>query len=472
MNHMKCPSCGVWNRAHFTKCFRCGAELTDAAKSVTPIFDNDLIDEEPVTVAVRHEEPVSAPVQPEPQPEEELEVYSLYDNGDWDDEDEDENEAVYGMKPVYTAQPEPAPVSTPVQPELVEAQDVFLPADDDTDDEPVTVYKAPVQEPVPEALPVPEELPVQEETRKFAPITAQDASDGSTRKFDLAAEVSVPVTAQPAPAPVEPEVAPVQPGISHEIIHAIFTNPPSGTHTDLMPEPIDEPRPRKLMSRTRRPAPAVEEEPATVYKKTVSDKPEPRVDNLEAFKPTARMAAMIADEKGDEYTAFATAERKLVAEVTDADPFEAAFDIPRSSSVSEEETVQPAQTDAADIPEEAIPETIAEEPVITEDADPADAPEQIPEAQPEPVWDAPASPAQEPDIAPVIIEPVLPPQPEQEPTEPEQPAWVKEALFNLVETADIRLPENFLRRAVMRDGFPFHAHDLVGNLLCKVDLMQ
>ena len=82
---MKCPSCGVWNRAHFTKCFRCGAELTDAAKPENDIIEPEFYDEEPVTAVLTpvEEEPQTAEV-PEvvmQEEEDELEVYSLYDNG-------------------------------------------------------------------------------------------------------------------------------------------------------------------------------------------------------------------------------------------------------------------------------------------------------------------------------------------------------------------------------------------------------
>ena len=379
---MKCPSCGVWNRAHFTKCFRCGAELTDAAKPENALVEPEFIDEEPVTYAAPKVLPEVQP-QPEVEPEEELEVYSLYDNGDWDDEDE-EDESVFGVNTVPAASVQPA---EPV------AEEVAAPAiydeEFEEDDEPVTVYQSPAAQPAP----VFDEMPVQEETRKFAPVLP-DANDGATRKFDLATDASLPLTAQPAPAPVEPEVAPVEPGISHEIIHAIFTNPPTGIQADTLPEPMDEPRPRKLMSCTRRPVKEEDDEPVTVHKKYSSDKPEPRVDNVEEFKPTARASAMIADEKGDEYTAFATAERKLVADVTEHDPFDAAFDIPKPASAEE--------------PAEEVEDT----------ASPTE------EEQPEITAPAVEAPAQEPEIAPVIVEPVHQP-------EPEQPEWVKEALFNL-----------------------------------------
>ena len=187
------------------------------------------------------------------------------------------------------------------------------------DDEPVTVYRAP-EKPAEEAP-----APPAQETRRFAPVSP-DAVDGSTRKF-------APIgTAAAADAPVpplndtEPEVTPTDPSISHEIIHAIFTNPPA--HLEPGHDIMDDPRPRKLMSRKRLPPqPEIEEEPETVYKPR-EQKAEPRVDNVEEFKPTARLAAQKADEKGDEFTAFATAKRNLVAEVEPNDPFEEAIGIP------------------------------------------------------------------------------------------------------------------------------------------------
>ena len=127
---------------------------------------------------------------------------------------------------------------------------------------------------------------------------------------------------------------------------------------------MDEPRPRKLMSRKRLPpAPEAEDEPQTVYKAR-SPKAEPRVERVADFKPTARLAAKKADEQGDEFTAFATAKRNLVAEVQNTDPFDEAIELPR-----------PAE------PEKAEPAPEAETP--------------------------------------------------QEAPQPEQPAWVKEALINL-----------------------------------------
>ena len=142
---MKCPSCGVWNRAHFTKCFRCGADLTDAAAPETGVIEPGFYDDEPVTQAVSYEEPAYEEVQPEPQPEEELEVYSLYDNGDWEDDDE-EDDVIYGMTAAAAPAAEPAaepeevyeaPVlPDPVQPELIEAEETYAPIyeEDEEDD--------------------------------------------------------------------------------------------------------------------------------------------------------------------------------------------------------------------------------------------------------------------------------------------------------------------------------------------------
>ena len=74
---MKCPSCGVWNRAHFTKCFRCGAELTDAVKPDKDIVEPEFFDEEPVTAVLQPaQEPLPVPAAEE---EDELEA--------WDEED-------------------------------------------------------------------------------------------------------------------------------------------------------------------------------------------------------------------------------------------------------------------------------------------------------------------------------------------------------------------------------------------------
>ena len=58
---MKCPSCGVWNRAHFTKCFRCGADLT-AASEETEANDPLLPEEPPKKEPFPEETPVEAPV--------------------------------------------------------------------------------------------------------------------------------------------------------------------------------------------------------------------------------------------------------------------------------------------------------------------------------------------------------------------------------------------------------------------------
>ena len=46
-----------------------------------------------------------------------------------------------------------------------------------------------------------------------------------------------------------------------------------------------------------------------------------------------------ADEQGDEFTAFATAKRNLVAEVQNTDPFDEAIELPRPA---EPEKAEPA----------------------------------------------------------------------------------------------------------------------------------
>ena len=397
---MKCPSCGIWNRAHFTKCFRCGAPLTgeknasekkpdaeeeevsssvdESTAAETPVFSPE---DAPEVLAEAVEESLDDAQHPEEphsgeeaDPLSDSEIFSLYDQGDWSDDEEDDSEEIYAgasappqapfIRPVETldGDDEPPTVYRPAAPEKKSPPLPSVPEDDD--DEPVTVYRAP-EKPA-------EEAPAQE-TRRFAPVSP-DAVDGSTRKF-------APIgTAAAADAPVpplndtEPEVTPTDPSISHEIIHAIFTNPPA--HLEPGHDIMDDPRPRKLMSRKRLPPqPEIEEEPETVYKPR-EQKAEPRVDNVEEFKPTARLAAQKADEKGDEFTAFATAKRNLVAEVEPNDPFEEAIGIPHSEKAAEatkEEAPEKAET-------------------------PAEAP-----AQPEPV----------------------------KPAEPEQPAWVKEALLNL-----------------------------------------
>ena len=391
---MKCPSCGVWNRAHFTKCILCGADLTGAhADGPAELDPKELADEEALARAVaeqlqrvQQEPQAQAPAEEkspaaeslrdaaaedakpeasaeqasadeesaEEEPAVPQQIFSLYDNGDWDDEEEEDTEAVFGMTgaPEQESPDAPIVVRGQAEPET-EAAEPGEPEklENPEDDEPVTVRKAPGQT----------ETPGQE-TRKFAPVTS-DAPEGATRKFAPVTDDAQAPTAQPAAVPAEPEVAPAEPGISHEIIHAIFTNPPAGMQPEHIPDFMDEPRPRKLMSRKRLPpAPEQEDEPATVYKPKEA-KAEPRVDNVEEFKPTARIAAQKADEQGDEFTAFATAKRSLVAEVEQADPFDAAIELPK-----------------------------------------ADKPEEAPEA----------------------------PQPEPKPEpNPEQPAWVREALLNL-----------------------------------------
>lgn len=393
---MKCPSCGVWNRAHFTKCFRCGADLT-GAHADEPTQIQDLTDDEPITVVLSsqedgeredpltqepaaREEPIAqAPAVSEDAPaaqgdaseDEELilprQNFSLYDDGDWDDDEELDTEAVYGMTGSSAAEtPDP----------LVNAHDtaesqISAPENDESE----------MRHNAPETVLIPEQG-----TRKFAPLTSNSPS-GETRKFTPLAEKMQAPAAQPAAVPAEPEVAPTQPGISHEIIHAIFTNPPAGAQNGHVPEYVDEPRPRKLMSRKRLPpAPEQEDEPATVYKSR-EVKAEPRVDNVEEFKPTARIAAKKADEQGDEFTAFASAKRNLVAEVEQGDPFDAAIELPKPELPKPEETpVQEGSFEEASPPKDAF-----------EAASPRESAFKAPRPAPE----------------------------------PEQPAWVREALQNL-----------------------------------------
>ena len=547
---MKCPSCGIWNRAHFTKCFRCGADLPPAseADAGAPVFGKAVPPapqeepDEPMTAPAEGLPPAEGPLPAEePSPAEEPpfaeaprptnlsawadapeapeapaapeapeapevpaapeapeapaapaeaeapeaveadalepgEIFSLYDEGDWADDEEEDTEEVYGFPPAQeSAAEEPAPAAPLIRP--VEAED--------EDDEPVTVYRAPQrprthqaarapEAPVPPEVPVPPEAPAAQDEepetayrapqppwahrspripRALAELEAPAASETpaapeapeapaaqdeelvtvyrapqrgnapapsaqtesatqtepaaqaesatqaepaaqpapqtapaedeepatvyrapqeaeepaqETRRF--APVVGKQPAAQPAPNPIpaasEPEVAPPDPAISHEIIHAIFTNPPAHLAGGRGTSPVDEPRPRKLMSRKRLPpAPEAEDEPQTVYKAR-PPKAEPRVERVADFKPTARLAAKKADEQGDEFTAFATAKRNLVAEVQNTDPFDEAIELPR-----------PAE------PEKAEPAPEAETP--------------------------------------------------QEAPQPEQPAWVKEALINL-----------------------------------------
>ena len=62
---MKCPSCGVWNRAHFTKCILCGADLTGAhADGPAELDPKELADEEALARAVAEQ---LQRVQQEPQ---------------------------------------------------------------------------------------------------------------------------------------------------------------------------------------------------------------------------------------------------------------------------------------------------------------------------------------------------------------------------------------------------------------------
>lgn len=361
---MKCPSCGIWNRAHFTKCFRCGADLTDAAHADAP--NAEAADEQDVIdVPARPAEKIPAantqvtdPVTPEAENpaqdadvhdlfDEVNEIYSLYDNGDWDDEDDEETEVLYG-------------VSAPALP-------------DDGDDEPVTVYRAPAKhnKPASEQLNIqwtvqaPDQdadvqtmvpaAAISEETAQEDASAAEDAqpvqevsapADGATRKFTPVTEPAEVPAAQPAAVDTEPEVAPTDPGISHEIIHAIFTNPPASAAHEPAPDFIDDPRPRKLMSRKRLPQlPMEEDEPETVRKE--APKAEPRVDNVDNFRPTARIAAQKADEQGDEFTAFASAKRNLVAEVEQADPFDAAIELPHASKDVQEPEQQPEEAPKA-----------------------------------------------------------------------------------------------------------------------------
>ena len=58
---MKCPSCGIWNRAHFTKCFRCGADLPPAseADAGAPVFGKAV----PPAPQEEPDEPMTAPAE-------------------------------------------------------------------------------------------------------------------------------------------------------------------------------------------------------------------------------------------------------------------------------------------------------------------------------------------------------------------------------------------------------------------------
>ncbi|MGI5884460.1 MAG: hypothetical protein ACOX83_05770 [Candidatus Spyradocola sp.] len=451
---MKCPSCGIWNRAHFTKCFRCGADLPPAPDSGAE------------KKAVAGAEPVgpaeSAPPAEAPSPtakpdamdlERELqsgEIFSLYDEGNWSDEEEEDTEEVYGFPPAGAQSAEKAPDAAPlIRPVAVEedaeddepvtvyrAPQKAVPAapkapavptaPEAEDDEPVTVYRAP-QKAVPAAPKAPavptapaaeddEPVTVYRAPQKTAPAkpkapavpTAPAAEDDEPATVYRAAEPAqaqeptqetrrfAPVVGKqaaaspvrPIPTSPEPEVAPPDPAINHEIIHAIFTNPPSrlgGRGTS----PVDEPRPRKLMSRRRLPpAPETEDEPQTVYKPRPA-KAEPRVERVEDFKPTARLSAKKADEQGDEFKAFATAKRNLVAEVQNTDPFDEAIELPQPAAPADEEAAAAAK----------------EAPAAAEEA---------PAAQQKP-----------------------PVQPQKAP-KPEQPAWVKEALSNLGQDEFVR----------------------------------
>ncbi len=59
---MKCPSCGVWNRSHMKKCFRCGADLPPADESARPIRFGEPVLPQP------QELPDDEPPQPAPRP--------------------------------------------------------------------------------------------------------------------------------------------------------------------------------------------------------------------------------------------------------------------------------------------------------------------------------------------------------------------------------------------------------------------
>lgn len=352
---MKCPSCGIWNRAHFTKCFRCGTELPEGnqpGEIEQPAFDEadewsaPDVQQPAAPAAPFVEEEIEALAQPQvpfvessdegfdPQDE----IFSLYDDGDWDDDAEDDTDTVYGAPVVQTQ--DIAPIIHPV--EIIQEDGAASEYEDDDDDEPLTAY-------IPPSRPDDEDMQDThkftpaldagaQETRRFAPLSPE----GDTQKFDLAGGKAV--QAMPEIHINDPEVAEAEPGIGHEIIHAIFTNPPASLSPDPKRDIMDEARPRKLMSRRRAPQPPVleqDDEPATVYKPR---KAEPRVDNVEEFKPTARIAAQIADEQGTKFTAFATAKRSLVAEVESTDPFEEAIELPLHAK---------SQTDELEMPETA-----------------------------------------------------------------------------------------------------------------------
>lgn len=393
---MKCPSCGIWNRAHFTKCFRCGTELPEgnqpdeieqSAFDEADQWSASDVQQPADTAAPFVEEENEALAQPQvpfvessdEDFEAQDEIFSLYDDGDWDDDAEDDTDTVYGAPaaPVQNI----APIIHPVE---VLQEDISASEYEEDDDEPLTAY-------IPPSLPDDEDIQDThkftpaldlgaQETRRFAPLSPE----GDTQKFDISGGKAAPQA--PEMHINDPEVAEAEPGIGHEIIHAIFTNPPASLSPDPRRDVMDEARPRKLMSRKRAPQPTLleqDDEPATVYKPR---KAEPRVDNVEEFKPTARIAAQIADEQGTKFTAFATAKRSLVAEVEPTDPFEEAIELPLHAK---------QQTDELEMPETAqeLDDSTQQTPLQAEHTEPSQAA-------------------------------IAPPQ-------QEHPQWVKEALSNL-----------------------------------------
>ncbi len=160
---MKCPSCGIWNRAHFTKCFRCGAPLTgeknasekkpDAEEEeVSSSVDESTAAETPVSspedapevLAEAVEESLDDAQHPEEphsgeeaDPLSDSEIFSLYDQGDWSDDEEDDSEEIY------------AGASAPPQAPFIRPVETL-----DGDDEPPTVYRpAAPEKSLPRSLP-------------------------------------------------------------------------------------------------------------------------------------------------------------------------------------------------------------------------------------------------------------------------------------------------------------------------------
>jgi len=114
---MKCPSCGVWNRAHFTKCFQCGADLTAEAENQAAAEESALPKEKDL--------PSSFPEG----------NFSLYDAGNWVEEDEDDTPYVGKTEkaaPIPASDEQPAlPINEEEENEGAQEQpDSFFPEND------------------------------------------------------------------------------------------------------------------------------------------------------------------------------------------------------------------------------------------------------------------------------------------------------------------------------------------------------